>query len=171
MAKAATQETAKNTSTDVEGAAQTPAAKPLKKAPAINMNRFGLESEYNQRWRATVPEGVVPEQVMDQGYWANVSMHFNPGDEITVMPDDGSWKMILQVIGCGKLFAHTVKLHFYDLQSAEPIVSLPSNYKIEFAGAHHKWRVIREGQPLRDNFRTRSEAAKWASNHEAAVNR
>ncbi len=146
-------------------------AEPLAKAPPISMARFGLDSEYNQLWRITVPDGTLPEQTLEQGFWANVSMHFNPGDTVTVKPDDGSWKQILEVIGCGKLYAHVLQLELYDLMPVGAIVELPSIYKIEFAGAHHKWRVLREGSNLRDNFRTKSEAAKWAANHEAAVNR
>ena len=175
MAETATQETPPETAVVKAGDEQTAAKplldKPLEKGAPITMARFGLDSEYNQPWKATVPQGITPEQTLDQGYWANVSMHLNPGDTITIMPDDGSWKQILHVIGCGKLFAHVVQLHLYDLQPAGLIAPLPSIYKIEFAGAHHKWRVLREGQPLRDGFRSRSEAQKWTANHEAAVNR
>jgi hypothetical protein len=141
------------------------------KAPPIPLARFGLEAEYNQRWRATTPQGVSPEQVCDQAYWANVCAHFNPGDEITVMPDDMAWKMVLQVLGCGKLYAHVAVLHFYDFMKISPHEDLPSVYRVEFAGSHVKWRVLREGKPMRDGFRSRTEAARWAANHEAALNR
>lgn len=157
--------------TPVEATVEDPEPVKVPKAAPVTMIRFGLESEYNQRWRVTVEQGVLPEQTLDQGFWANVSMHFNPGDEIIVMPDGMEWKQILQVIDKGKLFAHVQQLELYDLIPHGSIPALPSIYKIDFAGAHHKWRVVRAGQPLRDGFRTRSEAARWAANHEGAVNR
>ena len=149
----------------------TPIKPPVEKAPALQGGRFGLEAEYNQRWRATVPVDTLPEQTLDQGFWANVSMHFNPGDEIVVMPDDMTWKQILHVIGCGKLFAHVMQLELYELQTAEDVPELPPIYVIEYAGPHHKWRVVRDGQPLKSGFRTQSEAGLWAKNHESAVQR
>ena len=147
--------------------------KPLDKtkAPAITMARFGLAEAVRNIWHATVPVEVTPKEVMDEAYWCNVSMHFKPGDEIIVFPDNMAWKLVLHVIGAGKLWAHVAKLHFHDLAQVKPHEKLPSIYKIEYAGTHHQWRVLREGKELRDSFQTEALANRWAANHEMSVNR
>lgn len=153
---------------------ETPAPlldKPIDKVPAITADRFGLANEYRNVWKVTCKPETTPEQVMDQGYWANISMSLRPGDRIVVMPDDMAWELHLRVIGAGRLYAHVVKLEMYTLRSATPPEKLPSIYKIEHAGSHHKWRVLREGQPMKDGFETEALARRWAANHEAAVDR
>lgn len=143
----------------------------IEKAPPLTVPRFGLAEESRNIWRCTVPMGTLPIQVMDETFWANVAMHFQPGDEIHVLPDDYGWRRDLHVVANGTNWAQVVLLHHHDLTPSKAPEVVPSKYKIEFAGAHHKWRVIREGEPLKDGFASKDLAAKWAANHEAAVNR
>jgi len=145
--------------------------KPLEKIPAITASRFGLADEYRNVWRVTCDMDTKPEHALEQGYWAHVSMNLRPGDRIVVVPDNFAWELHLRVIGAGRLYAHVIKLEFYQLTPATPPEKLPSIYTIGFAGAHHKWRVVREGQPLKDGFETEALARRWAANHEAAVDR
>jgi hypothetical protein len=145
--------------------------KPIEKAPALTASRFGLANEYRNVWKATCEMGTTPEQIMDQSYWANLGMSLRPGDRIVVMPDNMAWELHLRVLGAGNLYAHVVKLAFYNLEPMTAPIKLPSIYTVNFAGSHHKWRVLRDGQPLKDGFETENLARKWAANHEAAVNR
>lgn len=161
-----------NAGTDAPEAKKPLLDKPIdKKTPAITMARFGLAEQVRNIWHATVPVEVTPEQVMDEAYWCNVSMHFKPGDEIIVFPDNMAWRRVLHVIGAGKLWAHVATMSHHDFSKIEAPVKLPSIYKIEYAGTHHQWRVLRKGKELRDGFQTEALANRWAGNHEMSVNR
>ena len=141
------------------------------KAPALTMSRFGQKVELCNEWKITTPMGVSVEQVMDESYWANVSMHLKTGDIIEVMPDNGAWELSLRVLGSGPMYSHVIKRWFINLEPATPKVKLPSRYKIEHAGAHHKWRFLRDGEMMKDGFETEALAQRAAANHESAVNR
>lgn len=144
----------------------------LKKAPALTMPRFGLAEEARNIWYATVPKETLPDQVMDEGFWSNVARLMQPGDEIIVISEHYAWRRDLQVKACGAIWAQVDMLTHYDLAGNRTTEhKVASKYKIEFAGAHHKWRVLREGEPLKDGFASEKLAAQWAANHEAAVNR
>jgi hypothetical protein len=144
---------------------------PPAKTAALTMARFGLAAEARNPWWATVEKGTTPDEVLDESFWSHIARLLQPGDEITVMADDFGWRMDLQVIACGSLWAQVAELNRYDLSPAKPHDRLASKYKVEFAGAHHKWRVLREGEPLKDGFASEKIARQWAANHEAAVNR
>jgi len=152
-------------------AEQIPEVIEFVKAKAITMSRFHNLVDRLNHWYVEAEMGTTVEQVMDESYFANISMHLRAGATITVMPDDMAWKLELHVSGSGNKWAHVVKLNYYDLTPATPPVKLPSIYKVEYAGSHHKFRVLREGNMLKDGFETESLAARWAKNHEDAVNR
>ena len=143
----------------------------VEKAKPVGLSRFGLANEVRNVWRLTCEASTTPEQVVQQHYWANVSMHLRPGDLIEVIPDDMKWEMHLRVLGAGRLFAHVAKTFYTKLEAAVDPILLPSIYKVEHAGAHHKWRVVRDGHTLKDGFETEAIARRYAANHEAAVSR
>lgn len=162
MAKAATAE--KLPEQDAEEA-QPRTAKPIAES------RLGLEIEKSNRWRVDVPMGTTPEDCMSESYWQHVASRFRPGDEIVCMPDNMAWKLVLHVVGAGRLYAHTVKEELYELAPLEAAITLPSIYEVKYTGTHHKWAVIRESKPLKDGFETEGLARRYAQNHESAVKR
>ncbi len=141
------------------------------KAKPLTMSRFQLAAEKRNVWRVEVEVGTTVEQVLDEAFWANVGSILRPGDEIQVLPDDYAWRLDLHVAGAGRLYAHVVKLNYFNLTPTTAPVKLPSIYEIKFAGAHYKWRVLRKGEPLLDGFETESLARRAAAEHEKAVNR
>lgn len=143
----------------------------IEKAPALTMPRFGLAEEARNVWRVSVPQGTLPEQVMDESFWSNVARLLQPGDSIQIIPDNFTWRRDVMVLAAGQNWAQTCLLHHYDLTPSKALEKIPSKYKVEFAGSHHKWRVLREGEPLKDGFASEKIAHQWAANHEAAVNR
>lgn len=148
---------------------ETDEAQEIPKAPALTMTRFGLADEHRNVWRITVPVETMPEQLLDEGFWSNVSRLLQPGDEIQALPDDYSWRCDLHVAAVGNNWAQVVTLVIHKLTPAKPHQDLPSRYRVNFAGAHHKWRVLRDGSPLKDGFASEKLARQWAANHEAAV--
>lgn len=158
----------------IEDESEAPAveAVPLEKATPITEARFGLEVEKSNRWRIEVPQGISPEQILkDESYWQHIATHLRPGDVIVCLPDNMAWKLVLHVAGAGRLFAHVSMESFVELTPASAVVQLPSIYKVEYQGTHHKWAVIRENKPLKDGFETETLARRYAQNHEAAVQR
>lgn len=143
------------------------------KSPAkpILDSRMGLEVEKSNRWRVDVPEGVTPQDCIDQNFWQHVAMKLRPGDEIVCMPDNMAWKLVLHVVGAGRLYAHVVQQSLFELAPLEQTIRLPSIYEVKYTGTHHKWAVIRESAPLKDGFETEGLARRYAANHESAVNR
>lgn len=142
-----------------------PVAKP------ITEGRMGLEVEKSNRWRVDVPMGTKPEDCMNESYWQHVATKLRVGDEIVCMPDNMAWKLVLHVVGSGRLYAHVAKQELYELAPLEQAIKLPSIYEVKFQGTHHKWAVIRSGEPLKDGFETESLARRYAAQHEAAVQR
>ena len=145
--------------------------KPFEKAMALTNARFALAESKMNRWLVSVESKITVEQILDGSFWANVAKSLRPGDEIIVRPDDMAWELVLHVSGQEPLFAHVIKKSYCDLAPSTPAVLVPSRYKIEHAGSHHKWRVLRDGAPLKDGFETESLARRYAANHQAAVER
>ena len=141
------------------------------KAKPLTMSRFQLADEKRNIWRVEVEIGTTVEQVLDEGFWANVGSMLRPGDVIEVLPDDYSWRLDLHVAGAGRLYAHLVQLTHYKLVPTTAPIKVPSIYKVEFAGAHLKWRILRKGEPLLDGFATESLARRAAAEHQKAVDR
>jgi len=146
--------------------------KPLDiKAKAVNLSRFQLAEAARQVWYVNVDMETTPEHCLDGSFWEHVAKMLQPGDEIIVLPDDMSWELVLHVAGQEPLFAHVVEKSRVDLTPATAPVIVPSRYKVQFAGAHHKWRVLRDDKPLKDGFATADLARRYAANHQAAVAR
>ncbi len=141
------------------------------KPRALTQSRFQLADEKRNVWRVTCEQDTTPEQCLDETFWDNLGGILKPGDEIQILPDNQMWRMDVHVSGSGHNFAHVVKLRFYDLTPSTPFVKLPSIYKVEYAGAHYKWRFLREGKMMQDGFETEALARRAASNHESAVQR
>jgi len=140
-------------------------------AKPITEGRMGLEVEKSNRWRVDLPMGVTPEDCMKETFWQHVATRLRPGDEIVCLPDNMAWKLILHVVGAGRLYAHVVQEELYELAPLEAAIKLPSIYEVKFTGTHHKWAVIRESKPLKDGFETEGLARRYAQNHESAVKR
>jgi len=146
--------------------------KPLDiKAKAVNVARMSLAEQARNIWLVNVDMETTPEHCLDGSFWEHVAKLLQPGDEIRVLPDDMSWELVLHVAGQEPLFAHVVEKARYSLVPATAPVIVPSRYKVQFAGAHHKWRVLRDDKPLKDGFATADLARRYAANHQAAVAR
>jgi hypothetical protein len=150
---------------------EQPELKVVEKPNPITQSRFQLDVEANTRFRATVPEGVTPEDCMDESFWAHLGMRMMIGDTLIVRPDTGEWELVLHVANCGREFAHVVKKDLFDLRHDGSAKSEQSRYSVDFAGSTHKWRFKRDGEVLKDGFATKGLAQQAAKNHQMAVDR
>ncbi len=143
---------------------------PFVKAKPLVNGRLALAEQNRTVYSVTVEMGVTIDQIMDESFWANVGIGLRPGDILEVMPDNMAWELGLRVVGAGNLYAHVVKRYFHKLDTAMKRIKVPSLYKIEFAGTHYKWRVLREGQgELKSGFETEGQARRFAAEHEKAL--
>ena len=146
--------------------------KVVSKPAPLTQARFQLDVEANTPFRATVPDGVTPEDCMDEAFWAHLGLRMIIGDTLIVRPDTSEWELILHVANCGREFAHVVKKSFTDLRYDGPTAkSELSRYTVDFAGSTYKWRFKRDGSVLKDGFATKGLALKAAQNHQMAVDR
>lgn len=146
--------------------------KPLDiRAKAVNVARISLMEQARNTWLVNVDMDTTPEHCLDGSFWEHVAKMMQPGDNIHVLPDDMSWELVLHVCGQEPLFLHVVEKQRYKLVPATAPVIIPSRYTVQFAGAHHKWRVLRDAKPLKDGFATADLARRYAANHQAAVAR
>lgn len=141
------------------------------KAKSINVARVSLLEQARNHWLVNVDMDTTPEHCLDGSFWEHVAKMMQPGDNIHILPDDMSWELVLHVCGQEPLFLHVVEKERFKLVPATAPTIIPSRYKVQFAGAHHKWRVLRDDKPLKDGFATADLARRYAANHQAAVAR
>lgn len=143
----------------------------VRRVAPVTVSRFGLEAEFNTVWRVNVEQDTTPEDTLKDDFWQHLSSRLVMGDTIVVKPDHLAWKQVLEVLDAGRNYAIVQQLELYDLESAAAKKPIPSDYKIEHAGQHYKWRVLLGDRNLKDGFASKALAVAYASNHQAAVDR
>lgn len=141
--------------------------------PAITMSRFSEAGYSRNIFCVTAEPSTSIEEILHQKYWQHVAHMLKAGDRIEVMDDKMSYFLELVVIGAERLWAHVGVLRKIDLTSfrGQEIPVDENLYRIEHAGSHHKWRVLYEGEVMKDGFETEGLARRWASNHSDARTR
>lgn len=103
----------------------------------------------NTSWRASVPVGVPYERVLMPEFWLHIAGPKNmiPGDEIRIIPDDGTYVALLYIrdVGAswGAKVAQVWKVDF-DAPLADATNDMPAGFKIEWRGLSEKYVVVRE---------------------------
>jgi len=131
---------------------------------ALTGSRFGLaETSFNTH--RAMPEYTDKfEDTLKADYWKHVARTMRAGDIIQAVWEDNTLYaeyLVLQVLE-GGVGAKVANLHKVPLVCFDEgvFVDNGTQYKIEFAGNFHKWRVIRlsDGEVI---------SAKHLSEHEA----
>lgn len=141
---------------------------PKPRAPLISPRL--QEAEYERRVFVATPEaGTKLEEMLSPGYWAHVAPRLTPWSRIEVRAEDGAFYAEMLVLSCERNWAKMFVLNKYDLIPAD-LMMMPSasdEFKIEFAGPHHKWRVVRlsDKEVLRTGYQTKEEANTWLNGH------
>ena len=145
------------------------AAEKITAAP-ITADRV-LPAEYErQEWVITTPEGVVPEDLKEPGFWAYTAERFRPYARLEIRADDGSWLAEAMVVACDRLWAKVHLLNVYEL--ASPTVDLPgAQTEVRWRGPHAKWSVVRisDSEVLHDQCVNKDEAVLWHKNYEKTI--
>lgn len=130
-----------------------------------------LEGTLNQ-WEADCDHGVTKEDLERTAFWVHNAKLCRPRDFIHAFCVDGSFyaRLLVTAIGPKDVRCHT--LEFVKLDPVDPnLLALPAGYTVGWAGTIAKWRVIRNGQVLREGFDQESMARSWLSNHITSVAR
>lgn len=139
-------------------------------------SRFKPMEYMRTAYRAVTEEGCDIETVLDPTYFAHVAHMVRPGDEITVVSEDDSFRLELLVADTGPQWVRTRVLHKWDWSKAKeaetaekvakPLVTAP--YKRVWKGPHdlHCIQRTSDGMLVQKGIREKGEADKIAANYE-----
>ena len=144
-----------------------------KSAPVLMPERMGLREQKINDFVVDVPMTLSLEDALEPSFWAHVADQMQPSDHITLRADDGSWIAYLVVAYCERNFAKVVVDRCVKLNAdtETPINSI--KHKVEWKGPRLKYCVIRmsDAALLKQECRTREEAAAWMREHEQTMAR
>lgn len=138
--------------------------------PTRGENRFFLKpSRLHQGeariryWYAIIEEGTPYEAVFKPEFWASHKHQFEIGDFIRCEPDEGHYTADLRVMSVGLGGVKVEEFVKKDWKVADAPLSLMTDYKVKFAGPHHKWRVERKTDKHIEatGFQNEAEANRW----------
>lgn len=119
----------------------------------------------NTLWRAAIPVGVPYDTILTPEFWVHVAGPKNmlPGDEIRIIPDDGSYVALLFVRDAGASWGAKVSEIYkkdFDTPAIEKGYDIPPGYRIEWRGLSEKHVVVREsdGTAVVSGKKTRPDA-------------
>jgi hypothetical protein len=153
---------------------EKPAEKPAEEARRVvplSVTRWQLGEFMNARHSVSPSSGTPFEDVLRPEFWANI-VRMAPGDIIEIRPEDQSYYAELYVLKRDRTSA-TVAVIRPPVPLEPAFKPLPGiiNFRVEFAGSHGKWRVLRisDNVVMRDRFGTEGEARKWLAEYERMI--
>lgn len=150
---------------------QAPALTPVKihKPIALTDRRMQQGGFARNKWDVTTERGTTHTDLLDPGYWQNVSRRLAATDEVTALSEDGRWYARYLVIGCGKLWAklHLLEHHALEQDGKDLGERDEDGFDVDWMGPISKNAVIRKKDKamVKDSFDTKSEAWAWVETH------
>lgn len=114
-------------------------------------------------WFAEIEEGTPYEKLFDPVYWDVHGYKFVPGDRIIAEPDEQHYTAELKVISVGAGGPKVAEYYKKDWPKTDAPAGVVGQFRVKYAGPHHKWRVERvaDNQPLQTGFDNESAANMW----------
>lgn len=132
----------------------------------IHPSRFKLADLVVNTHCIVVEAGVPFEAMSEPSYWSNIASRLRPGDEIKVRTDDGAYAATLYVKDVSHQAARVIPVWHVSLSE---VAALPANvdYEVEWAGPHHKFRIIRKSDRavIQTGFDNKEAAYAAAAGH------
>jgi hypothetical protein len=130
------------------------------------------EAEYMFRtYVAEIEQGVTPEELLKQGYWAHHAEKLRPWDEIKARAKDGTWMAHLVVLDSSRTWAKVKQISFHRLATDDVSLTEGSDkeaakemekYEVKWRGPAHKWCVVRKSDAaVLAEGRAKDEAQGW----------
>lgn len=137
----------------------------------LKQTRLHLGEAKIRTWFAEIEEGTPYDELFNPVYWDVHGYKFSVGDFIRVEPDDGSYTADLKVVGAGVGGVRVEEYYKKDWNKVEAPATLLSQYRVRFAGPHHRWRVerIEDGHIEQANFETETSANMWLAENLKAL--
>lgn len=158
---------AKQTDAEKMPAAEKPAEAPHRVVP-LQVTRWQIGEFMNTRHSVAPASGTPFEDLLRPEFWANIT-RLRAGDIIEVRPEDQSYYAELYVLRRDRTSA-TVAVVREPVKLVAAYKPLPgeTSFKVEFAGSHGQWRVLRlsDNTMIRDRFGSEGEARAWLVQYE-----
>ena len=137
---------------------------------SLDPSRFAADEYVNTNWTLTAEAGTSIEDVMNPAFLANVAVKLHPYDHIRVRVDTGEWYAELMVLDCGRTWAKTFKLNYYELvkdSNDELTEGADAQYSVKFLGPHKKFCVVRRSdkEVIKEGCMTKQDANVWLSQY------
>lgn len=142
-----------------------------KSIPVLMPDRMGHAEDKRHDWVVDLPMNVSLEQAMEPSYWAHVAELMDPMDHIELRAEDGSYVAYLIVSMCERNYARVVLDRKVALQQEKEVPIDSIKHRVEWKGPSMRWCVIRnsDNQVLRQEERSKEDAARWLSEHERTL--
>ena len=142
-----------------------PKAPETRPAPIFKLKQSRLHTgEARIRWWFAIPEEGTPyDELFNPVYWDVHAYKFAPGDFIRVEPDEGTYTADLKVIGTGVGGVRVAEYYKKEWVKTEAPPSLASQYRVRYAGPHHRWRIERlvDNHIEQAGFENEAAANSW----------
>lgn len=138
----------------------------------ITPRDFRYQDHELQQWVAYVPPEAAKANLEDPQFWSGVCDMIRSPAEITVMASDGSWKAKVTILHNERNWAKAVVDQWFQYDNiVSPMIE--DDLKVEHAGPHHKWRVVRrsDGEILSKENPDKETAERWKRNHLQSMSR
>lgn len=131
------------------------------------------EAQYaRSHWFVIAEYGTTLEDIKKPEYWAHVAKSLKPCDEITVISEDMTFKVNLDVLEASRLWARVFVTDFIEYTSVGEMPDTPSpDYKIKYAGPHNKYQVVRlsDSSVVKETFADEDQARLWLKDYVRAT--
>jgi hypothetical protein len=139
------------------------------KAPPLSPALIKQAEFVRTVWFVPVPPGIPMASVLAPEFWVHCARSLKVGDKIECRAQDNAWYAELLVGGVGQQEARVWAVLYADLRAqgaAKPAESA-DNYKVEFGGPKHMWRVIRmsDKEVMHKGEASEEDAAAWLTMH------
>lgn len=141
------------------------------KESRLKAQLHGFENTF---WLAVIEHGTPYDEVLKPDFWAHVAepRRMKIGDEIVVVPDDGSYRAKLFVRDVGRVWVKVEELTKKDFDAVvAPVGDTASEFRVEWKGPHHKHSVVRisDNEIIQGGFKSAGDARLWMAEHAKAM--
>ena len=137
----------------------------MEKEPLQLLERnFGLAEQRRNIWLATANGAMTEDDVLAHGFWAHISRHIQPCDEIIVIHESNEWRMWLNVLSVGKTGANVGVLLRSDWREiAGEALDSGDSFTVRWRGPYDRYGVVRKetGEVIKAGFQTKEAALEF----------
>jgi hypothetical protein len=139
----------------------------------LTESRFKLKEHVRVDYRAVAEEGCSIETVLDPTYLAHVAERLRPGDEITFIAEDGSFRVDVEVVDTAVQWVKTRVLHKWEWSKEDKAPSEDKPQKVApyepvWKGPQNLWCILRTSDDVivQEKINDKQEAKKIAANYQ-----